>query len=170
MEKNKQDYDIARILKNELNKRNNPTDLKSIHIGTVVNVEPVEVSIYEGKVILKENDDLYISEWFRFRCDIDKEKALSEDVPNNIDGSNADCESAKAIHEVHSYGGAPCIMPNAISYLASAISKSNTAITKVNEELLNLKCELEKGDYVLIGSLEQLDRFILIDKLLNEEE
>ena len=39
--KNKQDYNIARVLKQELQKRNNPTDLKSIHIGTVINLEPL---------------------------------------------------------------------------------------------------------------------------------
>lgn len=51
-------------------------------------------------------------------------------------------------------------MPEAINYLASAI-------TKLNTELLALKCKLEPGDKVLISSLEQTDLYILIDKVLN---
>jgi len=161
-----QDYNISKILKNELNKRNNPTDLKSIHIGTVVNLSPLTVSIYEGKVILTENDNLFISEWFRFRCDIDKTSALSQDVPNYLSASQSAYESAKEVTETHSANGLPCDMPSAITLLATAIENSNSAISSVNTELLQLKCVLAVGDFVTIGSLEQLDRFILIDKVL----
>lgn len=163
---NKQDYNIARVLKQELQKRNNPTDLKSIHIGTVINLEPLTVTIYEGKVTLTEGDDLFISEWFRFRCNIDKTHALSQDVPDDLQQSNDFCDQAKEINETHSATGSPCSMPQAISLLADAINSTNSATEKVNGELLALKCELQVGDYVTIGSLEQLDRFIVLDKVL----
>ena len=52
-------------------------------------------------------------------------------------------------------------MPNAISNLASAI-------LGVRDELLALKCDLQIGDHVLLASLEQKDRYILIDKILRE--
>jgi len=151
---NKQNYDITRVLKTELNRRNNPTDMKSVHIGKVISLSPLTVSIYEGKVVLTENVDLYISEWFRFRCDIDKTNALSSDVPTNVN-------NAKNVTETHSANGSPCNMPSAITYLANAI-------TSINTELLQLKCDLQVGDFVTIGSLEQLDRFILLDKVLGE--
>ena len=165
---NKQDYDITRVLKQELSKRNNPKDLKAVHIGTVVQLSPVQVSLFEGKILLTENDDLYISEWFRFRCDIDKTTALSSGVPDDLSTSASNCDHAKQVTETHSYTGSACQMPSAISYLASAIASTNSAITKVNTELLQLKCDLKVGDYVFIGSLEQLDRYILIDKVLDD--
>ncbi len=77
----KHENTIIDVLKNELQKRNNPTDLKANIIGKVVQLEPVIVSISDGLVLLKENDHLEVSEWFRFRCNIDKESALSSDVP-----------------------------------------------------------------------------------------
>ena len=166
---NKQDYNLARVLKRELQKRNNPKDLKSIHIGTVTNIEPVTVTIYENKVTLTENDDLYISEWFRFRCNIDKTKALSEQVPEKLQDSENYCEQAKEIKETHSANGSPCAMPDAISLLANAINSTNSAINLTNSELLALKCDLKIGDYVTIGSLEQLDRYILLDKVLSSD-
>lgn len=147
-----QKTDLTRVLKDALKERNNPTDYKAIHLAKVVKLEPLIVSIYEDKILLEENVELYISEWFRFRCNIDKTSALSSTVPSKLD-------SAKGVTETHSYGGAPCQMPNAISYLADAISA-------VNSELLALKCELKVGDYVAVGSLEQTDRYILLDKVL----
>ncbi len=41
-------------------------------------------------------------------------------------------------------------------------------ITKVNNELLALKCNLKKGDLVVVGSLEQTDKYILLDKVLDD--
>lgn len=145
--------DIVEVLKKKLNERNNPVDLKSVIIGKVVKLEPLTVSIYEDKVYLTENDELYISEWFRFRCNIDKTKRLTDDVPNEL-------TSAQSVTETHSFTGSPCGMPNAINYLVNAINC-------INAELLALKCDLKTGDLVSIGSLEQLDRYILLDKVLD---
>lgn len=144
--------DLANVLKGALKLRNNPKDLKAINIATVVKLEPLTVSLYEGKVLLRENEELFISEWFRFRCNIDKTKVLSQTVGEKL-------ESAKAVSEIHSFTSTPCGMPNAVSYLADAISG-------INSELLALKCDLKIGDYVAVGSLEQTDRYILLDKVL----
>ena len=148
----KHEENLINILKNELKSRNNPLDLKPVYVGKVVGLSPVEVEIFDGEVTLTEGDDLYISEQFRLRCNIDKTTALSSDVPDLLDG-------AKQITETHSYTGSPCQMPSAIDKLAQAIEKVNT-------ELLQLKCDLKVGDYVAIASLEQLDRFLLTDKVL----
>ena len=143
---------FGELISKELNKRNNPSDMKSGIIGKVVQVKPVIVSIDNGKVLLKENNELEISEWFRFRCNIDKEGKLSSDVPSDTD-------SAEAVSESHSFTGTACAMPNAISYLANAI-------LGVRDELLALKCELNKGDYVSVSSLEENGKYILLDKVL----
>ena len=156
---NKKDYNISRILKDELMKRNNPKDLKSIHLGLITKVSPVTVTIYDGKVVLSEGDNLYISEWFRFRCNINKTGKITD----KLQESQQNCDNAKQIKEIHSYGGAECNMPNAISFLATAIEATNFII---ENEFLPLKCNLQLNDYVIIGSLEQLDKFILLDKLI----
>lgn len=144
--------DLISTLAEELNKRNNPTDLKTGIIGVVKQLEPLVVSINEGAINLTENDNLLISEWFRFRCNIDKTGALSSTVPSDLD-------SATSVTETHSQGGAACKMPDAISSLADAI-------TQINTELLALKCNLAPGDKVVISSLEQTDLYIVIDKVL----
>ena len=146
--------DLTTVLKSALNERNNPTDLKEIHIGKVEQVSPVIASISEGKIQLEENDELIISEWFRFRCNIDKTTKLSEGVPDDL-------TNARAVTETHSYTGTSCNMPSAVDYLAQAIEK-------VTGELLALKCDLKVGDLVIIGSLEQLDKYILLDKVLED--
>jgi len=146
--------DLTTILKTALTERNNPTDLKEIHIGKVEQVSPVIASISEGKIQLEENDELIISEWFRFRCNIDKTTLLSSGVPDDLG-------NARGISETHSYTGASCNMPSAVEYLAQAIEK-------VTGELLALKCDLKVGDLVVIGSLEQLDKYVLLDKVLEE--
>ncbi len=149
---NKENKSFIEMMKNELQQRDNPKDLKSSIVGKVVQLNPIVVRIEDGLVLLTENEELEISEWFRFRCNINKENALSEDVPS-------DCNNAKAVTETHSYTGTPCQMPNAISYLASAI-------IKVKNELLALKCVLAVGDYVTVASLEEIDKYILLDKVL----
>ena len=58
------------LVAQELQKRNNPTDLKTAIIGKVVQLDPIIVSISNGLVLLKENNELEISEWFKFRCNI----------------------------------------------------------------------------------------------------
>ena len=147
-----QNIDLTNVLKEALKSRNNPTDLKAINIAKVVKLEPLTVSLYEDKVFLREGNELFISEWFRFRCNIDKDGTLSSVVPDNL-------QTAKNITETHSFTGSPCSLPDAISYLASAISG-------VNNELFALRCDLKLGDYVAVGSLEQTDKYILIDKVL----
>ena len=145
--------DFTKELAKALKDRNNPTDLKPCIIGVVKQLEPVIVSCNEGAILLEEGDNLFISEWFRFRCNIDKTALLSSNVPSDV-------ESAKGITETHSYTGAPCTMPDAISFLASAI-------TNINTELLALKCNLALEDKVIIASLEQVDKYLLIDKVLD---
>ena len=140
------------VLKSALIERNNPLDMTEIVIGKVEQLSPIIVSINETKTLLEENEELFISEWFRFRCDIDKTSKLSGGVPSDL-------SSARGVTETHSYGGASCNMPSAIDYVAKAIEK-------VTSELLALKCDLKKGDLVVLGSLEQLDKYILIDKVL----
>lgn len=150
-----QKKDFFKLLAGEFKNRDNPSDLKSAILAKVEQISPkIIVSYADGKIMLTEDDELLISEWFRFRCNIDKTSVLSSNV-------QSDCDSAKEVTEVHSQGGASCQMPNAVSYLASAI-------LGVRDELLALKCNLQIGDHVVIVSLEQKDRFVLIDKLLKE--
>jgi len=139
---------IARLMQ----ERNNPADLKPSIIGKVVKLDPLTIQIEDGKVLLVENEELEISEWFRFRCNIDKTGALSSDIPSFLN-------SAKNIQEVHSQGGAACNMSKAINYLCNAVN----AITN---ELLSLKCTLQLDDYVSIASLEELNKYILTDKVI----
>ena len=143
---------LVEVLKNSINNCKNPTDLKPSIIGKVVQLSPVIVSINEGKILLEENEELFISEWFRFRCNIDKTSKLSGGVPSDL-------SSARGVSETHSYSGASCNMPSAIDYVAKAIEK-------VTAELLALKCDLKTGDLVVLGSLEQLDKYILLDKVV----
>ena len=148
--------DFFKVLAGELKDRDNPSDLKSGIIARVEQISPkIIVSYSESKIFLTENEELLISEWFRFRCNIDKTSVLSSNVPTKI-------SSAKNVTETHSNGGAPCSMPDAISYLADAI-------TGVCNELLALKCDLQVGDFVLLASLEQKDKYILIDKVLEDD-
>lgn len=142
------------ILAHELKKRDNPGDLKEGFFAKVEQIAPIILSCENGKILLRENNELYISEWFRFRCNIDKTTALSAGVVSDLN-------SGKAVKETHSYTGASCNMPSAINYLASAI-------TKINNELLALKCNLKKGDRVVVMPLNMIDKYILVDKILEE--
>jgi hypothetical protein len=90
---------LPEVLKNALNSRNSPTDLKPAIIGVVKQVSPVIVTIEDGKIDLEENDELEISEWFRFRCDINKTNALSQTVVDKISSSNNDCSTAESASE-----------------------------------------------------------------------
>lgn len=147
------DKDFAKFLAKEFTKRNNPTDLKEVCFGFVSSLSPLSVTAEGGAFTFTEGDDLFISEQFRFRCDIDKTTALSSDVPSLLD-------SAKAISETHSYTGSPCSMPSAVDYLAQAIEK-------VKAELLALKCELSVGDKVIIAPVEDMHgAYILLDKVM----
>lgn len=149
---NKKEETIIDVLQNEFSKRNNPKDLKPAIIGKVVELQPLTVQISDGNILLIEGEELEIAEWFRFRCNIDSTGVLSETVPS-------DTNNAESISETHSYTGSQCQMPGAISSLASAI-------LGVRDELLKLKCVLEIGNYVIINSLEETNRYILIDKVL----
>lgn len=143
---------LAAFLANELKARNNPTDMKAGLVGYVTKLNPLTVSIDNGQTILTEGEQLIISEWFRIRCEIDKTSDLSEGVA-------ADLTSARGVSETHSYGGAPCSMPSAIDYLASAVEKINT-------ELLKHKCDLKVGDMLILQSTNINDRYFVIDKVL----
>lgn len=140
------------LLADNLNSRNNPTDLKSNIIGKIVQLEPIIVQIADGKILLREGCELEISEWFRFRCDIDSTSILTDTVQTN-------CDSAQSISETHSYSGTACTMPDSITYLVNAI-------LGIRDELLKLKCVLELGDFVNIASLETDGKYILLDKVL----
>lgn len=146
-------HDFAKMLAKELKDRNNPIDFKEGIFAIVKQVEPVVLSCEDGQIQLIENDNLFISEWFRFRCNINKTTALSAGVPEDL-------ESAQGVTETHSYTpNNPCNMPNAISYLASAI-------TKINTEFLQLKCDLKIGDKVVVLPLDIDSKYILLDKIL----
>ena len=140
-------YEIA----DEFKKRDNPKEFKPSE-AIVISLDPVVVSISDGKIKLTENKDLIISEWFKKRWDIDKTTALSAGVPSLLN-------QADAVTETHSYGGAPCVMPSAIDYLVQAI-------TKINTELMQLKLDLKINDKVIIVPSSQEDIFFLIDKVL----
>ncbi len=152
MSNKKKEETFIDFFKTELNKRNNPTDLKPSIIGKIVVLNPLTVQITEERVLLVEGENLEISEWFKFRCNIDKDGILSSSVPSNTD-------KAKSIKETHSQGGKPCKMPDAISNLANAI-------LGIRDELLALKCNLSVGDFVIVNSLTETNRYILIDKVL----
>lgn len=115
----------------------NPDDLKSSIIGKVVKLDPIIVSVSNGYVLLKENDDLEISEWFRFRCNIDNDKKVTK---------------TKTVIETHSYTKTECLLPESIKTLANAI--------------LALKCNLAVGDYVTVASLEESGKYVLLDKVV----
>ena len=129
----KHEDNLINVLKGALKGRDNPIDLKPVYIGKIVNLSPIKVSIFDGKVILTEDDDLYISEQFRLRCEIDKTFDLSLNVPNLL-------TQAMSVQEIHSFTQLPCNIPQAIEFLAQAI-------TKVSTEVLNLKCDLKIGDF-----------------------
>lgn len=160
--------DFFKVLAGELKERNNPVDLKSGIIAKVEQLNPIIVSYSDGKIMLTEGEELIISEFFRFRCNIDKTKRLSEEIVNLIASSNSDCSNAEGVSETHSYTGASCNMPTAIAYLSSAIQSTNNAVIDNKNELLALKCILKVGDFVLLASLDQKDRFVLIDKILED--
>ena len=146
---------LAELLAKQLRDRDNPTDLKEGIFATVKQLEPIILSCENAQILLTENDNLFISEWFRFRCNIDKTTALSAGVPDDL-------ISAKGVTETHSYTPhAACNMPSAISYLAEAI-------TKINTELFQLKCDLKVGDKVVVLPLDIDCKYILLDKILTE--
>lgn len=149
---NMKEETIIEVLHNEFRKRNNPKDLKPAIIGRVVELQPLTVQISNGNILLIEGEELEIAEWFHFRCNIDSTGVLSKTVPD-------DTNNAESITETHSYTNSACQMPSAISSLASAI-------LGVRDELLALKCNLKIGDFVIVNSLEETNRYILIDKVL----
>jgi hypothetical protein len=139
-----------------LKERNNPSSYKEITIATVQTVEPLQLSVANAQIMLSEElGNLYIPEWFLFRCNIDKTGVLSGNVPSDTD-------NAEAVSETHSYTGSACQMPTAISDLASAI-------LGVRNELLALKCTLKVGDKLLVAPLESDSDYVIIDKLATNE-
>lgn len=152
MGKDKKDF--FEELASQFKVRDNPVDLKPSIIGIVKSLKPLTVSIEDGSINLISGEQLYISEWFQLRTEIDNDKSLSEQVTSLL-------EQAKSIKETHSYGGASCTMPQSVSFLCDAVNL-------INSELLRYKCNLQVGDYVILASLEQTDSYVLIDKLQNE--
>ena len=149
----KDDKNFFKYLAKEIKNRDNPTDLKEVCFGFVVNLAPLTVSTNGGAFLFVEGEDLFISEQFKLRCDIDKTSALSSDVSSLLN-------EAKQVVEVHSYTGSDCLMPTAIKKLADAIDIAKT-------ELLNLKCDLKLGDKVILAPLQDMHgAYILFDKAI----
>lgn len=148
---------LALKLAQELKQRNNPSSYKELTIATVSTVEPLLLTVSNSQIQLSESlGNLYIPEWFQFRCDIDKTGTLSSSVPSDTD-------NAEAVTETHSYTGASCQMPNAISYLAGAI-------LGVRDELLALKCVLQVGDKVIVAPLESDSEYVIVDKVYKKKD
>lgn len=143
-------------LAKEFKKRNNPYDLKEGKTAVVISLEPLTVSLQNGAITLTLGEELFLTETFKLRCDIDKTSVLSSAVPSFTD-------NAESVTETHSYTGASCVMPSAISALASAI-------LGVRDELINLKCNLNVGDLVLLVPSENNGIYYLVDKLYIESE
>lgn len=142
----------------QMHKENrNPSSYKELTIATVQTVEPLLLTVSNSQIQLSEEiGNLYIPEWFTFRCNIDKTGVLSSSVPSNTD-------NAESIQETHSYTGGACQMPDAISSLASAI-------LGVRDELLQLKCILQVGDKVIVAPLESDSEYVIVDKLTKKGE
>ena len=147
---NNKDNAIDIIAKN-FKQCKNPNDLKSSIIGKVVKLNPIIVSISNGYVLLKENNELEISEWFRFRCNIDKnadnKTGMKQTVSDAIDELKSTC------------GEKEC-------NLSTVITDFKTALKAIQNELLALKCNLAVGDYVTVTSLEESGKYVLLDKVL----
>ena len=126
----KHEDNLINVLKGALKGRDNPVDLKPVYIGKIVNLSPIKVSIFDGKVILTEDDDLYISEQFRLRCNIDKTSALSSDVLNLL-------EQAKQVTETHSASGSPCNMPIGLRKIIMIKGFSQEMVKKLCQIKLN---------------------------------
>ncbi len=118
MDFQKKDKNFFKYLAKEIKSRDNPTDLKEVAIGFVASLEPVTVTTDGGAFTFTENNNLFISEQFRLRCNIDKTTALSSDVPNLL-------SEAKQVTETHSYSGSPCNMPQAVTKLARYMCSKN---------------------------------------------
>lgn len=142
----------------QMHKENrNPSSYKELTIATVQTVEPLLLTVSNSQIQLSEEiGNLYIPEWFTFRCNIDKTGVLSSSVPSDTD-------NAESIQETHSYTGSACQMPDAISSLASAI-------LGVRDELLQLKCILQAGDKVIVAPLESDSEYVIVDKLTKKGE
>jgi len=141
-------YNLAK----EFKKRDNPKDFKPSE-AIVVSLSPIVLTVLDSKIKLTEDKNLIISEWFKFRWDIDKTFALSQDVPNLLDdaknycdeattnvqsylsSAQSSCASATSVTETHSYGGAPCQMPTAVAALSAAIASVSNAVTEVKADL-----------------------------------
>ena len=134
-------------LANRIKNNENPSDLKPCIIGKVVKLEPITVQIECERILLTEGDELIVSEWFTFRKNIDKTSALSN-VPNKL---------------TTALSSGACTAPGCT--ISTVLSNICTEIKNINAELKQLKLDLQLNDLVLIGSLEETDKYILIDKV-----
>lgn len=149
MAENSWDIEFAKKFK----ERDNPPDLKEGLIGVVVSLSPLTVSIENGQVILTQNDQLIISEWFQKRWDIDKTMALSVDVLSLLGATSSSIATA-----IHSYTGTSCSV-------IGVVDKLNQAITKINAELFALKLDLKLKDKIILLPSDVADKYFVIDKV-----
>ncbi len=169
-------YDLAK----EFKKRNNPNEFKPC-IGIVLNLNPIRIAILNGEVILTEQDNLIITEWFKKRWDIDKEHDLSVDLPAKLNWAKLNLIQAKLLAssavstDVYHSNGASCsvtsanfaLVQQAIDQIAEAIDNVSDAVKINKEALLELKLDLQVGDSVFIVPATETDKFFLTDKVLN---
>ena len=157
MNYNSQKTGFINSLAKSLKERTNPSSYKEACFGFVQKADaPVIVTTAGGAITLAEGDNLFISETFRKRCDIDKTLKLTVGVPGDL-------TSARAIEELHTDPKIPCTFPQAINYLALAIEK-------VTAEVLDLKCELAVGDKVLLIPADIDSSYFLVDKIIPDED
>jgi len=139
--------DFFKKLARNMKERNNPPDLKPCIIGKVVKLEPITVQIECERILLTENDELIVSEWFYFRKNIDKTSALTN-VPSNLETA---------------LSSGACTAPGCS--IITVLTNICEEIKKINTELKQLKLDLKVNDRVLIGTLDETDKYILIDKV-----
>ncbi len=157
---NSWEYSLAKLFK----ERNNPVEFKPQE-AVIISLSPVKVSILNGQVVLEENKQLVISEWFQKRWDIDKAGALSSDLPNLLTTALNNAAQAADTIVIDDYSGAQCEVMGAIDQINAAVIALSQAITINKTELLQLKLDLQLNDRVLIVPAEKEDIFYLVDKI-----
>ena len=163
----------------EFKKRDNPKEWKPQE-AIVISLSPIKLKVLDGKVILAENKNLIIPEWFKKRWNIDQTFALSQYIPqliqNITDLSNDFIDIIDPENEnqgvLHSYP--PAVEPDerhnvevrqGFQLLSQVFERICDAIEINKTEILQLKLDLQIDDKVLIIPSSQDDVFILIDKV-----
>lgn len=183
MTDNKQKW--AYKLAKELKRRDNPKEFKPLE-AIVINLNPVTVTALNGQITLVQGKNLVLSEWWQFRRDIDKEKALSEDIPELLEEiddlvngvlPSGFIEIIDPLNEnlgvIHSFD--PSTPPKdrhnievrqGFRKLQQIFEKVCEAVEINANELLALKLDLQVGDKVIIVPGAVTDQFFLLDKAL----